>query len=97
MKYGNFNATCLSTNEFSTLSATLHHNLFKDKLIDLIEKTFQRECPSYLACNDRNALFTSEQLKNIMHGRVYDVLTFLLDNIFFVNIPSGVVFDCIDS
>ena len=29
----------------------------------LIERTFQRECSPYLACNDRNAFFTSEKPK----------------------------------
>ena len=35
----------------------------KDK-IDHIERTFQREGSPYLACNDRNAYFTSEKPKN---------------------------------
>ena len=48
---------------FSTLYTTLPHNLIKDKLIDLSEKTFQREGSPYLACNDRNAFFTSEKSK----------------------------------
>ena len=39
----------------------LPHNLIKDKLIDLIERTFQREGSPYLACSDRNAFFTSEK------------------------------------
>ena len=46
---------------FFTLYTTLPHNLIKDKLIDLIERTFQREDSPYLACNDRNAFFTSEK------------------------------------
>ena len=58
-----FNATTLSTYDFWTLYTTLPHNLIKDKLIDLIEITFQREGLSYLACNDRNAFLTSEKLK----------------------------------
>ena len=58
-----FNATSLSTYNFSTLYTTLPHNLIKDKLIDLIERTFQREGSPYLACNDINAFFTSECLK----------------------------------
>ena len=62
--------TSLSTYDFSTLYTTLPHNLIKDKLIDLIDRTFQREGFPYLACNDRNAFFTSENLKNIMHGSV---------------------------
>ena len=62
LKARDFNATSLSTYDFSTLYTTLPHNLIKDKLnIDLIERTIEREGPSYLACNDRNAFFTSEK------------------------------------
>ena len=77
--------TSLSTYDFSTLYTTLPNNLIKDKLIDLIERTFQREGSHYLACNDRNAFLLQKNLKNIMHGLfkfVSDALTFLLDNIF---------------
>ena len=60
-------------------------NLIKDKLIDLIERTFQREGSPYLACSDRNAFFTSEKPKKY-HAwscqNVCDALTFLLDHIF---------------
>ena len=56
--------------DFSTLYTTLPHNLIRDKLIDLIERTFQREGSHYFACNDRNAFFTAENLKHIMHGLV---------------------------
>ena len=80
LKARDFNATSLST-----LYTTLPHNLIKDKLIDLIERTFQREGSPYLACNDRNAFFTSEKPKKY-HAwscqNVRDALTFLLDNIF---------------
>ena len=46
--YGKFkarvsNATSLSTYDVSTLYTTLPHNLIKEKLIDLIERTFNRE------------------------------------------------------
>ena len=75
----------MSTYDFSTLYTTLPYNLIKDKLIDLIERTFQREGSPYLACNDRNAFFTSEKPKKY-HAwscqNVCDALTFLLDNIF---------------
>ena len=57
----NLNATSLSTYDFSTLYTTLPHNLIKDKLIDRIERTFQRECSPCLACNVRNAFFSSEK------------------------------------
>ena len=75
----------MSTYDFSTLYTTLPHNLIKDKLIDLIERTFQREGSPYLACNDRNAFFTSEKPKKYhawSYQNVCDKLTFLLDNIF---------------
>ena len=70
LKARDFNATSLSTYDFSTLYTTLPHNLIKDKLIDLIERTFQREGSPYLACSDRNAFLLQKNLKNIMHGRV---------------------------
>ena len=77
--------TSLSTYDFPTLYNPLPHNLIEDKLIDLIERTFQRESTHYLACNDRNAFFTSEKPKKY-HAwscqNVCDALTFLLDNIF---------------
>ena len=57
-------ASSLSTYDFSTLYTTLPHNLIKDKLVDLIERTFQREGSLYIACNDRNAFFTSDAVRN---------------------------------
>ena len=85
IKARDFNATSVSTYDFSTLYTTLPHNLIKDKLIDLIERTFQREGSPYLACHDRNAFFTSENPPKY-HAwscqNVCDALTFLLDNIF---------------
>ena len=41
----------------STLYTTLPHNLIKDKLVDLIERTFHKEGSIYIACNDKNAFF----------------------------------------
>ena len=58
-----FNANSLTSYDFSTLCTTLPHDLIKDKLIDLIERTFNREGSPHLACNDRNAFFTSEKPK----------------------------------
>ena len=43
LKAKHFNATSLSTYDFSTLYTTLSHNLIKDKLIDLIEKKTSKE------------------------------------------------------
>ena len=64
---------------------TLPHNLIKDKLVDLIERTFQREGSLYIACNDRNAFFTSDAVRNYnlwSCQKVCEALTFLLDNIY---------------
>ena len=49
LKARDFNAVSFSTYDFSTLYTTLPYNLIKDKLIDLIERTFNREGSSYLA------------------------------------------------
>ena len=57
LKSRGFRASSLSTYDFSTLYTTLPHNLIKDKLVDLIERTFQREGSLYIACNDKNAFF----------------------------------------
>ena len=75
----------MSTYDFSTFYTTLPHNLIKNKPIDLNERTFQRECSPYLACNDRNAFFTLEKPKKY-HAwscqNVCDALTFFLNKIF---------------
>ena len=55
LKSRGFRASSLSTYDFSTLCTTLPHNLIKDKLVDLIERIFQREGSRYIACNDRHA------------------------------------------
>ena len=56
-----FLASGLSTYDFSTFYTTLPHNLIREKLAESIEQTFNREGSLYLACNDKNAFFTSEQ------------------------------------
>ena len=85
LKSRGFRASSLSTYDFSTLYTTLPHNLIKDKLVDLIERTFQREGSLYIACNDRNAFFTSDAVRNYnlwSCQKVCEALTFLLDNIY---------------
>ena len=78
-------ATSLSTYDFSTLYTTLPHNLIKEKLINLIEWTFKRECSPYIACNERQAFFTSEDTKRYKLWscqNVCEALIYLLDNIY---------------
>ena len=57
----------------------------KDKLIDLINRTFIRENTQYLACNEECAFFTSDVYNNHnlwSYQKVCDALVYLLDNIF---------------
>ena len=84
-KSKNFQASKLSTYDFSTLYTTLPYHLIKDKLIDLINRTFIRKNTQYLACNEECAFFTSDVYNN--HNlwscqKVCDALVYLLDNIF---------------
>ena len=78
-----FRATSLSTHAFSTLYTTLPRNLIKEKLTDLIEWFFfQREGSPFLACNERNAYFTSEhqnRYKSWSCQNICEALTYLLD------------------
>ena len=78
-------ASGLSTYDFSSLNTTLHNNLIKEKVTELIEQTFNKEGSLYLACNDKNAFFTSEQPKRYKLWscqKMCDGLHYLLDNIF---------------
>ena len=53
--------------------------------MDLIERTFQRECSLYIARNDKNAFFTSDAVRNYnlwSYQKVREALTFHLDNIY---------------
>ena len=54
-----YQATSLSTYDFSILYTILLHNLIKEKkLLDLIERTiYKKEGKLYLACNDKKAFF----------------------------------------
>ena len=52
LKTKGFQASTISTYDFSTLYTTLPHNLIRNKLADLIENTFRREEVLYLACNE---------------------------------------------
>ena len=63
LKSRGFLAFGLSTYDFSTLYTTLPHSIIKEKLTELIEQTFNIENSLYLACNDKNAFFKSEQPK----------------------------------
>ena len=86
LKSRGFRATSLSTYDFSTLyTVTLSHNLIKEKLIDLIEWTFQMNGSPYLVCNVRQAFFTSGDPKRYKFWscqNVCEALIYLLDTIY---------------
>ena len=89
LKDKGYQATSLSTYDFSTLYTTLPHNLTKEKLLDLIKRTFyKKEGKLYLACNDKKAFFTSADhyrgyhLWSCQNVHVCNALSFLLDNIY---------------
>ena len=66
-------------------STTVPHNLIKEKLINLIEWTFKREGSSYIACNERQAFFTSGDTKRYKLWscqNVSEALIYLLDIIY---------------
>ena len=58
LKTRDFNATSLSTYDFSTLYTTLPHNLFKDKALLTLHVMTEMH------------FLLQKNLKNIMHGRV---------------------------
>ena len=70
LKTKSFQASTISTYDFSTLYTTLPHNLIRNQLVDLIENTFRREEVLYLTCNEERAFFASEEHKNMIYGLV---------------------------
>ena len=82
-----YQATSLSTYDFSTSYTTLSHNLIKEKLLDLIERTFYKKDDKLnLASNDKQAFFTSTDHYRGYHlwscQNACDALSILLDNIY---------------
>ena len=85
LKTKGFQASTISTYDFSTLYTTLPHNLIRNQLVDLIENTFRHEEALYLACNEERAFFASEEHKKYdlwSCQKVTDALIYLLDNIY---------------
>ena len=69
-KSKSFQASKLSTYDFFTLYTTLPHHLIKNKLIDLINRTFIRENTQYLACNEECAFSLLMYVIITIYGRV---------------------------
>ena len=64
LKSKGVSASCLSRYGFSTLYTTSSHNLFKEKLTELINQTFNREGSLYLACNEIHAFLCFQRNSN---------------------------------
>ena len=65
-----FNATSFSTYDFSTLYTSFTHNLIKDTLIDLIERTLIQKALLTLHVTTETHFLLRKTLKNIIHGLV---------------------------
>ena len=79
----NVRVDSISSYDFSTLYTSLPHDLIKQKLILLIQKSFNKS--TYMACNTEKAFFTEELQKKYIMLTCDDfcsALVFLLDNIF---------------
>ena len=86
LKPKGFQASAISTYDFSKLYSTLPHDLRKNQLVDMIENTFRREEALYLACNEERAIFASKEHKKYnlwTCQKVTEALIYLLDNIYF--------------
>ena len=82
LKTKGFQASTISTYDFSTLYTTLPHNLIRNQLVDLIENTFRHEEALYLACNEERAFFASEEHKKYDLWSCQKVADALMDNIY---------------
>ena len=83
LKSRGFRASSLSTSDFSTVYSICPNNRIKDKLVDLMKELSKREGSLQIACNDRNAFFRSDAVRNYnipSCQKVCEALTFLVDN-----------------
>ena len=85
-KSKNFQASKLSTYDFSTLYTTFPPHLIKYKLIDLINRTFIRENTQYLVCNVECAFCTSFTIYG--HAKKSVMPLFIFWIIFFIRFGS---------
>ena len=73
LKDTGYQATSLSTYDFSTLYTTLPHNLIKEKFLDMIERIFYKnEGKLYLACNHIRKRFSL--LQTIIEGITFGLV-----------------------
>ena len=84
LKTKGFQASTISTYDFSSLYTMLPHNLIRNYVFDLIDYTLRREEVLYLACDEERAFSLPKNIKNYLWTcqKVTDALIYLLDNIF---------------
>ena len=70
LKARDFNATSLSTYDFSTLYTTLPHNLTKINLLIVLQEPSREKALLTLHVMTEMHFLLQKNLKNIMHGRV---------------------------
>ena len=68
----------MSTYDFSSRYTALPHNLIKERLNELIERTFNVEGSLYLACNEKICFLLLNNLNNIIDGHFREFLTFTI-------------------
>lgn len=81
----NYQASCISSFDFSTLYTSLPHDRIKKRLSTLIQKTFKNKGLTFIACNIKNAFFTSNcppKYTVWTCQELIEVLFFLIDNIY---------------
>ena len=70
LKTKGFQASTISTYNFSTLYITLPHNLIRNQRVDLNENTFRCEEVLYLACNEEHVFSLPKNIKNMIYGLI---------------------------
>ena len=70
LKARDFNATTLSTYDFSTLYATLPHTLIKDNFLTLLKESSKEKALLTLHVMTETHFLLRNSLKDIMHGLV---------------------------
>ena len=65
LKTKGFQASTISTYDFSTLYTTVPHNLIRNQHVDLIENTFRREEVLNLAVNEERAFLLPKNINMI--------------------------------
>ena len=97
-----FQATSVTTWDFSTLYTSIPHGKLKHRIHELLEKTYTVRRKSYIATDNFRTFWTDEKKCNRYHLSCRDLchaIDFLIDNIFvrfggkvfrqFIGIPMG--------